>query len=484
MTADWFLDSIDPTLTSISTAGSGSNEDSPGRSTSTAGSTSTSTSAGRCTFRGADRLASAFGVTELAGASIGSAALETQRLRELLGAPAAPVEVDLRLASLWFAMTIVPDGWSLPPVWDDLAGDYPTADGWIRLHTNASHHRAAMLRALGCAPERDAVGTVLRSMAAADAESAVVEAGGCAAAMRSLGDWDRHPQGAAVAAEALIDLAWHPSATPVGASGARGTPERPLAGVRVLDLTRVLAGPVATRFLAGLGAEVLRIDPVDWNEPAVIPDVIRGKRAARLDLRSAEGRDRLEALIGAADLFVHGYRPEALERLGFAAPIRRALNPGLVDVCLDAYGWTGPWAARRGFDSLVQMSTGVAHEGRAAGVEPPRPLPVQALDHATGYLLAAAALRGWRHRLRDGRGSTGRVSLARTARPLVDGPRGDPEHRFRPLDSDDLDPELEATPWGPARRVRPPVRFDGMSLRWPSPTQDLGTAEPCFTPAN
>src|SRR5690606_14976535 len=153
-----------------------------------------------------------------------------------------------------------------------------------------------------------------------------------------------------------------------------------LAGIRVLDLTRILSGPIATRFLAGYGADVLRIDPIDWDEPAVAPDVTLGKRRARLDLRSPEGKATFEHLLQQADVLVHGYRSDALEKLGLGETRRRELNPGLVDVCLDAYGWTGDWRARRGFDSLVQMSSGIAHAGMTLLNKPiPTPLPVQAL---------------------------------------------------------------------------------------------------------
>ena len=207
-------------------------------------------------------------------------------------------------------------------------------------------------------------------------------------------------------------------------SGWRPTAGRPLAGVKVLDLTRVLAGPAATRFLAGYGADVLRIDPPDWNEPAIEPEVTLGKRCARLDLRQASDRSRFELLISEADLFIHGYRPEALDALGYGEDIRRALNPSLVDVRLDAYGWSGPWRSRRGFDSLVQMSTGIAAAGRAwCGGDKPVPLPVQALDHATGYLMAAAAVHGLALRLSRGQATSAGLSLARTAALLMGTPR-------------------------------------------------------------
>lgn len=415
---------------------------------------------------------SAFAVTELAAASVGVAAAE---VAALAGAPR--VTVDRRLAWWWFLMTIRPVGWELPPVWDAVAGDYATADGWIRLHTNAPHHRDAALGVLGVGGERAAVAEAVAGWKADDLESAVVAAGGCAAAMRTIEEWAAHPQGAAVATEPLI--AWS-----ADEGTAAGRPchvvdrARPLAGVRVLDLTRVLAGPVATRFLAGFGADVLRLDPPDWEEPAVVPEVTRGKRCARADLRTAEGREVFDRLLAEADVLVHGYRSDALERLGLGAEHRRRVRPGLVDVALDAYGWTGPWAERRGFDSLVQMSAGIAAEGmRVAGRDRPTPLPAQALDHATGYLMAAAAVRG----LRDGGGVTARLSLARTAAWLTSLPRGSFADELAPTTSADEDDGAdESTAWGPARRLRPPVAIEGTRMRWDRPACELGTHAPTW----
>ena len=227
----------------------------------------------------------------------------------------------------------------------------------------------------------------------------------------------------------------------------------------------MLAGPVATRFLAGYGADVLRIDPPDWSEPAIEPEVTLGKLCARLDLKEAPDRAQFERLLGEADLVIHGYRPEALDALGFSETARRALNPGLIDVCLDAYGWTGPWRNRRGFDSLVQMSTGIAATGMAwRGAARPVPLPVQALDHATGYLMAAAAVRGVTQRLVAGRATSAKLSLARTAALLVGLTRDPPA--ATPLSPADADyaTAVEATDWGPAERALPPLAVAGAPL--------------------
>jgi hypothetical protein len=423
---------------------------------------------------GEGALPSVHAVTDFATGAVAAAATATNRLVEVLGGGTRSITVDRRLASLWFGWTLRPDGWTVPGPWDPVAGDYPTADGWIRLHTNAPHHRDAALRVLGVEPDRAAVATAVARWDGSDLEQAVVEGGGCAAQMRSAASWAAHAQGAVVAAEPLLGRRSTASAALRRALGA--TPERPLAGVRVLDLTRVLAGPVATRFLAALGADVIRLDPPAWDEPAVAPEVTLGKRCHRVDARTTAGGDVVRSLLRDADIVVHGYRPGALAGLGLDEARRTELAPGLVDVSLCAYGWTGPWTGRRGFDSLVQMSCGIAHAGMIqSGGERPFPLPVQALDHATGYLLAMAAIDGWTDRLTTGGGTVATASLARSATLLMRGPVGDLGGRIEPASPDDERPEVEATSWGPAHRLRPPVEIDGVPLRWTRGASALGS---------
>ncbi|CAB3818911.1 Formyl-CoA:oxalate CoA-transferase [Achromobacter pulmonis] len=436
---------------------------------------------GRVAVTGHGALPSVFAVTEFATAAIGAAGLAMAEFvaagAGLAGEAAVPaVEVDQRLASFWFGTTLRPVGWTSPPLWDPVAGDYLAADGWIRLHTNAPHHRDAALAVLGVAADRDAVARAVARWRADDLEAAVVARNGCAAAMRGLDAWRQHPQGQSVAAEPLL----HRAASAGGARpGWRIARQRPLQGLRVLDLTRILAGPVATRFLAGFGADVLRIDPPGWDEPGTVPEVVLGKRCARLDLKSADGRATLQSLLSQADVLIHGYRADALARLGLDADRRRQLNPTLVDVSLDAYGWSGPWRERRGFDSLVQMSTGIADAGmRAKGSDRPVPLPCQALDHATGYLMAAAALRGLTERLTTGAGSTTRASLARSAQLLVThGGLLEGGPALAPESDADWSAQVEATSWGPARRIKPPLRIADTPQSWDYPASALGTSD-------
>ena len=416
---------------------------------------------------GQDDLASWFAVTDLAVASIGAAGAELQALADGSG----EVAVDRRLASLWFGMSIQPQGWDLPSIWDPVAGDYATRDGWIRLHTNAPHHRAAALSVLGVGVDRDAVARAVATWDGPALEKAVVDAGGCAASMMTLEEWQQHPQGEAVVSEPLIH--WH-DAGKIAPKAHSGNAAAPLSGIRVLDLTRVLAGPVAGRFLAAYGADVLRIDPPNWDEPAVVPEVTLGKRCAGLDLTLPDDRARFEALAAEADILLHGYRPGALAKFGLDADALRKLNPALVEVTLCAYGWTGPWAGRRGFDSLVQMSSGIAAEGmRRSGANRPVPLPVQALDHAAGYLLAVSALRALGHREASGRVLTARVSLARTAAFLIPSLRGEMGPGMTKTGEHDLEPAIEATDWGEARRVRFPLTIQAIKPSWPYPATKL-----------
>ncbi|SFU54693.1 CoA-transferase family III [Methylobacterium sp. 174MFSha1.1] len=430
------------------------------------------------TVTGAGALPSAYPVSDLAAASVAAAGLALAELMETRFGRQPGVTVDRRLAAFWFARSLHPRGWALPPPWDPVAGDYRAADGWIRLHTNAPHHRDAALAVLGTAPEREAVAGAVAEWRADELEAAVVAAGGCAAAMRTAAAWAAHPQGAAVAAEPLV--AWE--AGGAGESGlTEARPDRPLASLRVLDLTRVLAGPVATRFLAGFGATVLRLDPPGWEEPGVVPETTLGKACARLDLTDPAGRARFEGLLATADVLVHGYRPDALARLGLDAAARARLRPGLIDVSLDAYGWTGPWRGRRGFDSLVQMSSGLAEAGMVrAGADTPVPLPVQALDHATGYLMAAACLHGLARRLATGHGATARLSLARTAALLAAAPAPLPEEAPAAPGRADFAEALEPTGWGPALRLRPPLALDGVPVAWDRPAGPLGAAAPAW----
>ena len=193
-------------------------------------------------------------------------------------------------------------------------------------------------------------------------------------------------------------------------------PGRPLTGLRVLELTRVIAGPVCGRTLAAHGAEVLHISAAHLPSfDHLVVDTGRGKRSAQLDLRSTEGRQALRALAVQADVFIQGYRPGAVASHGFAPEELATLRPGIICTSLSAYGGVGPWGERRGFDSLVQTASGYNHaEALAAGVAPPKVLPCQALDHASGFLLAFGTMAAVLRRAEEGGSWLVKVSLAGT----------------------------------------------------------------------
>jgi len=422
-------------------------------------------------------LPSIFRVTTAASASIaaamlGAAGLLADRNRERL----REVRVDALHAAVAFRSerhVRLLDG-VLGELWDPLAGDYRSADGWIRLHTNYPHHRAAALHVLGVAPDRAAVASAVARRSAEELETAVLAAGGVAGALRARDEWRAHAHGARVADCPLVAIEAGEVCAPVVLPAAG----RPLDGVRVLDLTRVIAGPVATRFLAGHGADVLRIDAPGFDEaPAIAIDGGFGKRSTALDLRAPEDRTTFERLVRGADVVVHGYRPGALSGLGYSAARLAALRTGLVVGRLSAYGPAGPWALRRGFDSLVQMVSGIADEGRrAARAEHPVPLPCQALDHASGYLLALGVLVGLRRRQLEGGSWRIAVSLARTARWLddlgrVDGGTSVPE----PASSEVQEYlQVDATPWGRVEHVRCPGTIEASPPYWEHPPPRMG----------
>ncbi|MGW2083592.1 CoA transferase [Streptomyces sp. NPDC001880] len=358
-----------------------------------------------------------------------------------------------------------------------------TADGWVRTHANYPHHRARLLATLELSPRTPddiAVDTVAASFAGRrsdEIERTVYEAGGLAVAARTPGQWAADPRGAAVAGTPLVARERIDDAPVRRTAPLTGEPLLPAAGLRVLDLTRVIAGPVATRTLALLGADVLRIDAPQLPEsPDAHGDTGFGKRSVDLDLAGRSGAAAFDRLLADADVVVIGYRPGAVERFGLTPESLAARRPGLVVGRLSAWGH-GPWAGRRGFDSLVQVATGIASVEAGAGPGgPPGALPAQALDHGTGYLLAAAVLRALTEQHDEGGSRLATLSLARTASWLLDelpapglaetGAEGlyDPERWLTETDS----------PLGRLRHSVPPVAFEGSPAGWSRPPGPLG----------
>nr|WP_033275617.1 CoA transferase [Actinospica acidiphila] len=413
-------------------------------------------------------LSSRLPVREFAGACVGVCALAAAELaaRRTGGGEVPAVRVDDGAVATAFVSErhLRTDGRAAES-FAPLSRFWRTADGWVRTHANYPHHRARLLAALGTPEAPDAVAAALAGRSAREVEETVTAAGGLAVALRTPEEWGAHEQATAVARLPLVErvrLDSAPAREFAAVDG--GGPLLPAAGLRVLDLTRVIAGPVATRTLALLGADVLRLDPPGLPElPDQHTDTGFGKRSALLDL--VGDRERFEELLAGADVVVTGYRPGALDRFGLGAEALAERRPGVVVAQLSAWGATGPWAGRRGFDSLVQVATGIAHVERGPEGRPSA-LPAQALDHGTGYLLAAGVLRALSDQAEAGGSRLVRVALARTAAELAAG-AGD---RVTGEPGTDLSP----APWlterdstlGRLRYALPPVDFEGGPRDW------------------
>ena len=418
-------------------------------------------------------LPSVFDVTGLAAGAVGCATLAAARLGELRDGRPRSVEVDRRHAAIAFRSErhVAIDGEPPPSPWDAASGYYPTADGGlVQTHCNFPHHRAGVLAELGIDdPGDDDVADVIRAAIAerdaAELEDALAARGMVASMLRTVGEWDAHPHGRAVADLPVLEI------IRTGDAPVEPLPdgEAPLSGIRVADLTRVIAGPVCGRTLAAHGADVVRIGaphlPVIGS---ILADTNLGKRWAEVDLRHAGERGRFCEFVGAGDVVVQGYRPGGLAGLGLGPEDLAELRPGLIYATLSAYSHVGPWATRRGFDSLVQTATGIGAAGaEAVGVDGTRPLPAQALDHGAGWLLAFGVMEALRRRATEGGSWLVRTSLVQVRTSLG---------RLGPVDAlavadpsaDDVADLLTTTsgPAGTVRHVMLPGAIDGEAASW------------------
>ena len=426
-------------------------------------------------------LPSSFAVGTAAQVSFAAAALAAVELGHARNGLRQRVHVDMRHAALECTARFLIDGLA-PEAWDKLAGLYACGpdgrDGWVRIHTNFTHHRDGVLRLLGLPEgantERDAVARALAGWGAHAFEQAASDAGLVVAALRSFDEWDAHPQAAAVAAQPLVAIERIGDAPP-RALPALPLASRPLEGLRVLDLTRVLAGPVAGRMLAAYGADVMLVNAPHLPNIEAIADTSRGKLSAVVDLREPAGRDALRAVLQDAHVFVQGYRPGALAALGFAPTDVARIRPGIVVVSLSAYGERGPWADRRGFDSLVQCATGFNHaEGQAAGSGEPRALPMQVLDMASGALIAFGAQAALLRQQREGGSWQVTVSLARTGLWLRELGRISNGFIAPPADFTGL-METTASGWGELTALRHAAVFSHTPAGWVRPSMPPGS---------
>jgi crotonobetainyl-CoA:carnitine CoA-transferase CaiB-like acyl-CoA transferase len=372
-------------------------------------------------------LPSSLAVGELAVDSVAVASLALNAVQaQRAGGAVTPVRVSpARVAASYRSERLFRLDGEPTAAWAPLSGFWATADGWVRTHANYPHHAARLRQLLGLAADADpaAFAAALADRSAVELEAAALQRGAIVAAVRDAATWREHPHARALTDRPLIDSGL------VGDAAPRrwpAVPGLPLAGIRVLDLTRVIAGPVATRDLAAADADVLRVDSPRLPEIAAQHlDTGQGKRSTLLDLDAAGDRQRLAELLDGADVVVTGYRPGALGRFGLDPDALAERRPGLVVGQVSAWDTVGPWAGRRGFDSIVQATIGIAVAESPDGGTPGA-LPAQALDHSAGHLLAAGIALALARQRSDGGSHRVSVALARVGQELLATPGSTP----------------------------------------------------------
>lgn len=451
------------------------------------------TLAAEVTFTGPETvLPSAYRVTEasqclVAAFSVALAVLDRQRStgsRIGTGHPSIVVDAEESAAAFQSERHLRLDGPA--ELWDGLAGHYEAADGHIQFHTNFTHHRSALLRATECGDDasREQVAEIVAGVDRFEMENRVMAAGGIAAALRSVDEWHRHPHHEHVVGRPPLMMTRATDATQPH-RWARSAGVRPLEGLRVLDLTRVIAGPVASRALAAYGADVLRLGAPDLPVvTSILPDTTLGKRFAHCNITTAQGRDTALRLASEADVVVTGFRPGALSGRGLGPDDLLDANPNLIHATLSAFGSDGPWGGRRGFDSITQTATGiVATETEAYHSPTPRSLPCQLLDHGTGFLLALGILGGLIERERSGGGHLIEASLLTTRYWLEGLGPADPTAGGH-LDDATITRYSRTRPsgYGPVTHIRHPGSVDGLPASWDTGPSTPGQHQPVWLP--
>ena len=429
-----------------------------------------------------------FRIGETAAASLSAVGLAVADLWELKTGRRQEVEVDVRraTASLRSGKYLALDGKSVAAERTPVMGVYPARDGrWSYLHCNFPNHRDAALSVLGVEEDREAVRRAVTDWDALALEEAIIAANGAGGMVRSMEEWAQHPQSAAVASLPLFEI------EKIGESAPEPLPEgsRPLSGVRVLDLTRVLAGPTCARTLAANGADVIKVSgPHLPFSPSQELDTGHGKLSTHLDFRQGGDVDTLKQLVREGDVFSQGYRPGTLAQRGLSPKQLAELRPGIVYVSLSAFGRLGPWADRRGFDTVVQTVSGITHrQGELfPGVEPgPQFYPVSAIDYLTGYLMAFGVMVALARRAQEGGSWLVRASLAQTGRWLVD--RGQvPEAELGDVPEEFTAEEVTRwsttsdIPSGKLSHLTPVLELSETKPHWARPTVPLGYHEPVW----
>ncbi|MFT5172018.1 MAG: crotonobetainyl-CoA:carnitine CoA-transferase CaiB-like acyl-CoA transferase [Gammaproteobacteria bacterium] len=420
---------------------------------------------------------SVFRIEDMATITTAATGLGAAQFAQIRGMAQQQVSVDSRHAQAAFASERY-QRLDDAPVIDEsrLLAYYKTKDArWVQLHTGFAHHRDGHLQLLKCAADAgaDEVAAAVSRWQAQELEDAMAQRMLPGVKMRSREEWTASPQGQAVARLPLLEIIKIGDAPVLEIEPG----DRPLSGVRVLDMTKVIAGPVCGRTLAEHGAQVMRVHAprLPFSRPLVI-DTGRGKRSCHLDLLQADDKTRFTELLGGAHVMTQGYRPGAIAAHGFAPQQVAALRPGIVCLSLCAWSHQGPWAQRRGFDSLVQMASGIAAAGaQALKQDAPGPLPCQALDHSTGYLAAFGVLMALAHQQRQGGSWHVRVSLAQSSEWLNRLGCADTLSLNTP-DASELSDLMGAaqTSFGHATFIRPVAQLENTPGYWARGSVPLG----------
>lgn len=391
------------------------------------------------------------------------------------------VGVDMRQAALALraARYLKVDGKRPPPDPEELTGFYQLGSGrWMYLHCNFFNLRARNCEVLGVAEKKSAVAAAIaRLHDGIELETRLHEAGGCGSFVRSEDEWHALPQAQTVARLPLLDIVKIADAPPEPLPAG----DRPLSGIRVLDLTRVLAGPTCARTLAEHGADVLRINREGLADSGISDfDTGLGKLSAYLDLRTPEGTGTLASLAGTAHVFSQSYRPGSLARRGFSPQDLARIRPGIVYVTLSAWGHEGVWSTRRGYDTVVQAANGIAFQGET---QRPQFMPYSAQDYIAGYLLAYGAMVALGRRAREGGSWLVRTSLASAGHFIRRHGLLSPDD-YAGLPNELPDADLQTmlmdtdSPVGRLTHLKPAVRMSETPARYARPAVPLGYHAP------
>ena len=362
-----------------------------------------------------------------------------------------------------------------------LTGIFQTKDGrWLLPHFGLDHLCRRTLDLLQADANTDSIAKAVAKWDALDLENAIDEARVCGGMIRTNDEWLQEPHGKILAAKPVVEIIKigdsEPEPMPAG--------DRPLSGIRALDLTRILAGPITGRTLAEHGADVLMVSaphlPQVWS---YVADTSHGKRSCYLDLRDESEKQTLLSLVKTADVFSQGYRPDKINKMGLGPEALADIRPGLVYVSINCYGADGPFSHRAGWEQIAQIMTGIAAEGvQSSSGYKPKTLPAAANDYITGYLGAYGTLLALARRAREGGSYHVRVSLCQTGMMIYDQGKVSalPENlNLEISDVESLCSESDSH-LGRIKHLAPVLSLSETRPHWALPTPKMGSNGPSW----